>query len=126
MRCEFDFTQAPQSVRDRSVLTFYTQNVVRLRGAKISMENLRGTKIPMENLRGTNISVENLRGLNFHYFPKNTPTGYPDLKKTGPLNFSMGLRKIKGVQYYLGWTKRGELLKATKIKGSKNIKESIT
>ena len=62
---EFDFTQAPQSVRDRSVLTFYTQNFIRLRGAKISMENLRGLK-------------------NFHYFPKNTPTGYPDLKKTGP------------------------------------------
>ena len=72
---EFDFTQAPQSVRDRSVLTFYTQNYIRLRGVKISMENLRGAKI----------SVENLRGLNFFYsFPKNTPTGYPDLKKTGP------------------------------------------
>ena len=83
---EFDFTQAPQSVRDRSVLTFYTQNFIRLRGAKISMENLRGAKISMENLRGAKISVENLRGLkNFHYFPKNTPTGYPDLKKTGPL-----------------------------------------
>ena len=62
---EFDFTQAPQSVRDRSVLTFYTQNFIRLRGAKISMENLRGAKI----------SVENLRGLkNFHYFPKKTPS----------------------------------------------------
>ena len=22
---------------------------------------------------------------NFHHFPKNTPTGYPDLKKAGPL-----------------------------------------
>ena len=22
---------------------------------------------------------------NFHNFPKNTPSGYPDLKKTGPL-----------------------------------------
>ena len=32
------------------------------------------------------ISVENLRGMkNFHHFPKNTPTGYPDLKKTRPL-----------------------------------------
>ena len=57
-----------------------------LRGVKISMENLRGVKISMENLRGAKISVENLRGLNmFHYFPKNTPTGYPDLKKTSPL-----------------------------------------
>ena len=51
----------------------------RLRGAKISMENLRGAKISMENLRDVKISVENLRGLkNFHYFPKNTPTGYPE------------------------------------------------
>ena len=25
---------------------------------------------------------------NFHHFPKNTPTGYPDLKKTGPLGGS--------------------------------------
>ena len=82
---EFDFTQAPQSVRDRSVLTFYTQNFIRLRGAKISMENLRGAKISMENLRGAKISVENFRGLKkFHYFPKDTPTGYPELKKTGP------------------------------------------
>ena len=56
-----------------------------LRGAKISMENLRGAKISMENLRGAKISVEKLRGMkNFHHFPKNTPTGYPDLKKTGP------------------------------------------
>ena len=83
---EFDFTQAPQSVRDRSVFTFYTQNFIRLRGAKISMENLRGAKISKENLRGAKISKENLRGLKkFHYFPKNTPTGYPDLKKTDPL-----------------------------------------
>ena len=50
------------------------------------MENLRGAKISMENLRSAKISVEDLRGLkNFYYFPKNTPTGYPDLKKTGPL-----------------------------------------
>ena len=57
----------------------------RLRGAKISMENLRGAKISMENLRGAKISVENLRGMkNVHHFPKNTPTGYPYLKKTGP------------------------------------------
>ena len=50
------------------------------------MENLRGAKISMKNLRGAKISVENLRGAkNFHYFPENTPTGYPDLKKTGPL-----------------------------------------
>ena len=47
---EFDFTQAPQSVRGRSVLNFDTQNFIRLRGAKISMENLRGAKISMENL----------------------------------------------------------------------------
>ena len=46
------------------------------RGAKISMENLRGAKITVENLRGWKI---------FYCFPKNTPTGYPDLKKTGPL-----------------------------------------
>ena len=58
---EFDFMQAPQSVRDRSVLTFYTQNFISLRGAKISMENLRGAKIFMENLRGAKISVENFR-----------------------------------------------------------------
>ena len=56
-----------------------------LRGAKITMENLRGAKISMENLRGAKISIEKLRGMkNFHHFLKNTPTGYPDLKKTGP------------------------------------------
>ena len=39
----------------------------------------------MENLRGAKLSVGNLRGMkNSHNFPKNTPTGYPDLKKTGP------------------------------------------
>ena len=47
---EFDFTQAPQSVRDRSALTFYTQNFIRLTGAKISMENLRGAKIYVEKI----------------------------------------------------------------------------
>ena len=37
-------------------------------------------------IRGAKFSVENLRGVkNFHHFPKSTPTGYPDLKKTGPL-----------------------------------------
>ena len=31
------------------------------------------------------ISVENLRGVkNVYHFPKNTPTGYPDLKKPTP------------------------------------------
>ena len=49
------------------------------------MENLRDAKISIENLRGAKISVENLRGMkNFDHFPKNTPTEYPDLKKTGP------------------------------------------
>ena len=44
----------------------------------------------MKNLRGAKISVENLRGMkNSHHLPKNTPTGYPDLKKTGPLVASM-------------------------------------
>ena len=57
-----------------------------LRGMKISMENLRGVKISMENLRGAKISVENFRGAKiFHYFPKNTPTGYPNSKMTDPL-----------------------------------------
>ena len=54
-----------------------------MRGA---IKRLRGAKSSMENLRGAKISVENLRGMkNFHNFAKNTPTGYPDLKKTGPL-----------------------------------------
>ena len=58
---------------------------MKIRGPKISMENLRGAKISRENLRGAKISAENLRGLkNFSYFPKNTPSGYPELKKTGP------------------------------------------
>ena len=57
----------------------------RLRGAKISIENLRGAKISVENLRGAKISAENLRGMkNYHPSPKNTPTGYSDLKKTDP------------------------------------------
>ena len=39
----------------------------------------------MENLRGAKISVEKLRGMkNFHHFPKNTPTGYPYLKRPTP------------------------------------------
>ena len=64
---EFDFTQAMLSVRDRSAHNFYTQHFIRLRGAKISMENLRGAKISMENIRGAKISVKNLMGLkNFH------------------------------------------------------------
>ena len=46
----------------------------RLRGAKISMENLRGAKKSVKNLMGTK---------NFHNFLENTPTGYPDIKKTG-------------------------------------------
>ena len=52
----------------------------------------RGTKFFGANkgyekrLMGAKISVENLSGMkNYHHFPKNTPTGYPDLKKTGPL-----------------------------------------
>ena len=46
---------------------------------------MRGVKISMENLGGAKISVENLKGIkNSHHFPKNTPTGYPDFKKTGP------------------------------------------
>ena len=58
---------------------------MKIRGAKISMENLRGAKISMEDLRGAKISVENLRGLkNFHHFQKNTPTGYPDSKRPAP------------------------------------------
>ena len=60
------------------------------------MENLRGAKISIENLRGAKISVENLRGLkNFHHFPKKTPTGYPDLKKTGPLRLLS--KKVKNM-----------------------------
>ena len=50
----------------------YEKFKVKIRGAK---KSLRGTKISMENLRGMQ---------NFHHFPKNTPTGYPDLKKAGP------------------------------------------
>ena len=43
----------------------------------------------MENLRGAKIYIENLRAKkNFHHFPKNTPTGYLDLKKTGPLMYT--------------------------------------
>ena len=38
---------------------FLHSKFIRLRGAKISMENLRGAKISMENLRGAKISVEN-------------------------------------------------------------------
>ena len=56
---EFDFAQASQSVRDRSVLIFYTQiffGVVLIRGKK---KRLRGAKISVENLRGAKISVEN-------------------------------------------------------------------
>ena len=60
----------------------YENFLVLIRGTK---KTLRGAKISMENLRGAKISVEKLRGMkNFHHFPKNTPTGYPDLKKTGP------------------------------------------
>ena len=56
------------------------------------MENLRGAKTSMENLRGAKISVENLRGMkNCHHFRKDTPTGYPDLKKTGPLEKDLDL-----------------------------------
>ena len=67
----------------------------RLRGAKISMENSRGAKISMKNLRGAKISVENIRGRTiFHHFPKNTPTGYPELKKTGPLYIHFLFSKI--------------------------------
>ena len=55
------------------------------RGYEKFQVKIRGAKISMENLRGAKISVENLRGMkNVHHFPKNTPTGYPDLKKTGP------------------------------------------
>ena len=37
-------------------------------------------------LKGCETFGKNLRGMkNFHRFPKNTPTGYPYLKKTGPL-----------------------------------------
>ena len=49
-------------------------------------KKLRGAKILWKNLRGAKISVENIRGVKrFTIFPKNTPTGYPDLEKTGPL-----------------------------------------
>ena len=37
----------------------------------------------IENIRAAKISVENLGGMK--NFPKNTPSGYPDLKKTNPL-----------------------------------------
>ena len=47
----------------------------KVKGAKISMEKLRGAKIYVEILRGMKI---------FYHFTKNTPTGYPNLKKTGP------------------------------------------
>ena len=70
------------------------------------MEISRGAKISMENLRGAKISVENLRGAkNVHYFPKNTPTGYPDLKKTGPLVSSKSSFRINSIPH-LGklWT----------------------
>ena len=39
-------------------------------------ENIRGAKIFLENLRGMKIFNSNL------YFPKNTPTGYPDWSLT--------------------------------------------
>ena len=48
-----------------------------LRGAKYSLKNLRGTKIFIDPVRGTKKS-----GLN----PNLTPTGYPVLKMTNPLN----------------------------------------
>ena len=59
-------------------------------------KKLRGAKILWKNLRGAKISVENIRGVKiFTIFPKNTPTGYPDLKKTSPLvlllTFSLSL-----------------------------------
>ena len=70
---------------------------MKVRGAKMSMENLRGAKICVENLRGKK---------NFHHFPKNTPTAYPDLKKTGPLIILVAMRgknqlyPISGSEYY--------------------------
>ena len=61
----------------------YEKFLVKTRGTK---KRLRGAKISMENLRGAKISVEILSGMKiFYHFPKNTPTGYLDLKKTGPL-----------------------------------------
>ena len=53
--------------------------LVLIRGTK---KRLRGARISIENLRDAKISVKNLRGAkNFHHCSKNTPTGYPDLKK---------------------------------------------
>ena len=56
-----------------------------LRGGKIFFRNLRGLKILTEKLRGLKIFGEKIRGLKiFSVLQENTPTGYPDLKKTCP------------------------------------------
>ena len=80
---EFDFVQAPQSVMDRSVLTFYTRNFISANfiGAKISMENLRGAKFSMENLRGMK---------NFHHFSEKHSNRVSGLKKDPPLRLKSG------------------------------------
>ena len=54
-------------------------------------ENFNGKFKGCENFHRKFKGCENFRrkikGMkNFHHFPKNTPTGYPDLKKTGPLS----------------------------------------
>ena len=83
----------PENIKGSENFPFWEElRVWNIKGCKISFgtnkgyeKRLRGAKISMENLRGGKISIENLRGMKMFYnFPKNTPTGYPDLKKTGP------------------------------------------
>ena len=58
---------------------------MKIRGAKISMENLRGAKMSMEVFKGCENIRRKIKGYEkFSLFSENPPTGYPDLKKTGP------------------------------------------